>query len=511
MKMKHLFAGLVATLALGAATTAGIFLANEASKEYKPAEAATKTVYFQDKGWWGKDNAYTAVYCWKTDGTAKVAWPGERMTLNYPASHQNSGGNVYKFSYDVATYPNLIFVRVNASGTVSDWGAKTVNLTSPTGTANYFTLGDTEVWGDPGATGTWKTPVSVGTYLRGSSIGWGEGDQIAMTATGNSNEYSITRNFAAGEEVKAVTYSSTIGAPETWVNVNSATSNHSVSYPVSINSGNAKVTNAGSYTLTINTSSKTYSFAANDFVTPVAQIAYSGGTNGESSSYNTTNQQSEILVYLNKDEAFTVKHVTSFGTFYRGYDNLEEGTNSSRTKGDVTKGSLKEGSTYYINVATSGLYLLYVKDSGSIWMQDAEPSPAAHNWATYFLANVGCDANGVNEPSGWTAVSNRYATLTDEAKALIVAADADENSLDEIEQAMARYDYAVTHHASLTRFVVGRTISNPSGSKTLSLNPTVEAAVPATVAVVGMVSMTAVGGFFFLKKKPFQSTTKLNN
>ena len=46
MKMKHLFAGLVATLALGAATTAGVLIANKNAKEVKVAEAAvSRTVY----------------------------------------------------------------------------------------------------------------------------------------------------------------------------------------------------------------------------------------------------------------------------------------------------------------------------------------------------------------------------------------------------------------------------------------------------------------------------------
>ena len=43
MKFKHLFAGLVATLALGAATTAGIFATNNAKEEVK---AATETTVY---------------------------------------------------------------------------------------------------------------------------------------------------------------------------------------------------------------------------------------------------------------------------------------------------------------------------------------------------------------------------------------------------------------------------------------------------------------------------------
>lgn len=597
MKFKHLFAGLVATLALGAATTAGIFASNSAKKE---AKAATETtVYYNvpsttvgtytvkcnvnrqgDGDNWASYNmtktdktynsnpiysvTFTDLYnglgalqfqlydgsTWKSQVQPISGWTsastyngkmwvhGGSSWSNYqtdpdaPVTHTfGLVGNRNSWGSDFASFveqQNGTFVASNVALTKGElfkiradglwdnsWGVGSISgttnyfqangnnievLVSGTYTftlpANFFTSGS-------GATFTITPAIANGAYLRGSVIGWDEEDQVAMTATGNANEYSITRNLAANEQIKVFKYNAGVAS---FIDPSSYDCNHSAAYPIYLGgeyNNNPTVTNAGGYTIKVNVSTGAYHFYANDFVTPTAQIAYSNGSNGETSSYNETNQQSEILVYLNKDEAFTVKHVTSFGTFYRGYDNLEEGTNSSRTKGNVTKGSLKEGSTYYINVATSGLYLLYVKDSGSIWMQDAEPSPAAHNWATYFLANVGCDANGVNEPSGWTAVSNRYATLTDEAKALIVAADADENSSDEIEQAMARYDYAVTHHTGLTRFIVGRTISNPSGSRSLSANSVVEAAAPATVAVVGLVSVTAVGGFFFLKKKPF--------
>ena len=492
MKMKHLFAGLVATLALGAATTVGVLVANKNAKEVKVAEAAGaagKIFYFQNTRNWS--NMY--VHLFGGTSSSDTSWPGIKLST---VVGKDSGHDMYIFRTD-GDYTS--YILNNGSGT------QTVDLSfsSFTGTNDAIWISDQTENGKNKAGGYYDynyTPIESGAFLRGSAIGWNESDQATMTATGNANEYSITRDFVANEQVKVFNYTGL--ATGSYVNIGSLNCNHSSAYPVSQEGGNVKVTNAGNYTLTINVSTGAYSFAANDFVTPSAQIAYSNGSDGETSTYSSATEQSEILVYLNQGESFTVKHVTSFGTFYRGYDNLEEGSGSSRTKNDVTKGSLKEGTTYYINVAKSGLYLLYVKDTGAIWMQDAEASPAAYNWATYFLANVGCDANGVNLPSGWSTVSARYSTLTDEAKALIVGGTANENG-DELGQALARYDYAVTHHAGLTRFIVGRTISNPSGSRSLSANSVVEAAAPATVAVVGLVSMTAVGGFFFLKKKPF--------
>ena len=103
----------------------------------------------------------------------------------------------------------------------------------------------------------------------------------------------------------------------------------------------------------------------------------------------------------------------------------------------------------------------------------------------------------------WSQDENgKLQIVADAAKELVIAGNADRNG-DDLAKALARYDLAVTNHTSLTRFIVGRTISNQSNAKSLNIVNVETAAVPATVAVVSLVSMTAVGGFFFLKKKPF--------
>ena len=62
------------------------------------------------------------------------------------------------WSCDVpADAAGLIFVRVNGTGDIRDYGAKTVDLTLPTDGKNLFTItNETASWGDPGCNGVWS-------------------------------------------------------------------------------------------------------------------------------------------------------------------------------------------------------------------------------------------------------------------------------------------------------------------------------------------------------------------
>ena len=127
--------------------------------------AATKTIYFKTQQWWHKDGAASAAYYWGTGGNAN-AWPGTRMTK------VEGETNVWSIDIDTDKYQKIIFTRVNGSGTVQDWGAKTKDQTIPTNDNNFFTLSTTEVWGDPGATGTWSvyTPTVTHTFAKNSTL-----------------------------------------------------------------------------------------------------------------------------------------------------------------------------------------------------------------------------------------------------------------------------------------------------------------------------------------------------
>ena len=105
----------------------------------KAAEPTTKTVYCKmTYDWWTTASAAIAVHYW--GGATSTTWPGIRMT--------EVEDNIW--GYDVpADATNFCFVRVNGSGDVEDWGAKTVDLAFQTDNKNLFTITSSDAhWGE---------------------------------------------------------------------------------------------------------------------------------------------------------------------------------------------------------------------------------------------------------------------------------------------------------------------------------------------------------------------------
>ena len=112
--------------------------------------AFATTVYCKmTHSWWTQKGAAVAVHYW--GGADETKWPGVRMT---PVS-----GEEGTWSYDVpADVAGLIFVRVNGTGDIADWGAQTGDLSLPTDGKNLFTItNETPSWGgNPGCNGEWS-------------------------------------------------------------------------------------------------------------------------------------------------------------------------------------------------------------------------------------------------------------------------------------------------------------------------------------------------------------------
>ena len=175
--------------------------------------AFATTVYCKmTHSWWCADGAAVAVHYW--GGADETKWPGVRMT---PVS-----GEEGTWSYDVpADVAGLIFVRVNGTGAISDWGAKTVDLTLPTDGKNLFTItNETASWGAPGCNGEWSkyaasepvTPtLENGFYLIGKINGvegWSAADLSAdrkfAANPENPAEFVVSATLAVGDEIKVV-------------------------------------------------------------------------------------------------------------------------------------------------------------------------------------------------------------------------------------------------------------------------------------------------------------------
>lgn len=114
-------------------------------------DPTTRTLYCKvAQSWWKTDGAAVGIYAFKGE-EHNAAWPGERMTL---AENETE---VWTATID-AKYEKVIFVRVNASGDIADWGAKTADLTLADAGENdlYTVTSTTAVWGAPGVTGEWS-------------------------------------------------------------------------------------------------------------------------------------------------------------------------------------------------------------------------------------------------------------------------------------------------------------------------------------------------------------------
>ena len=137
----------------------------------------------------------------------------------------------------------------------------------------------------------------------------------------------------------------------------------------------------------------------------------------------------------------------------------------------------------------------------------------ADTFASEFLTNLQCTANGTAQPTytndySWSTFDTLYSTLDEEEQTILVSTTANQSGTD-IQKAMARYDYIVGKYnkgQGITSYndFIGRNPAAIGASRALKLVDGEAATAAAMVIVVlSAVSITAVGGFFLLKKKPF--------
>ena len=118
---------------------------------------SAKTLYCKmEHDWWTADGAAIAAHAWNsTDNSNNGGWPGVRMT------NLKNDPTVWTIDIDNTKFDKVIFVRVNSTGDIADWGAKTGDLTIPTDEKDLFTItSSTAVWGDPGCKGEWSVYVA---------------------------------------------------------------------------------------------------------------------------------------------------------------------------------------------------------------------------------------------------------------------------------------------------------------------------------------------------------------
>ena len=167
------------------------------------AFAADTRIYCKmTHGWWTADGAAVGVYYW---GSISTKWPGVRM-------HRVTGdAGVWYIDLDLSKLDGLVFTRVNGSGDVTYWGAKTGDLAVPTDNKVLYTITSSgAVWGDPGCEGTWSTytpPVNK-FYITGATV---VGSWEPDARPSESETYTL--NLAAGMYSMKVTEDGTWDTP----------------------------------------------------------------------------------------------------------------------------------------------------------------------------------------------------------------------------------------------------------------------------------------------------------
>ena len=167
------------------------------------------------------------------------------------------------------------------------------------------------------------------------------------------------------------------------------------------------------------------------------------------------------------------------------------------------KSNFSGGGESNIHNTAAGTYEFYfVYEDGSLWITDPIYA-AADEWAQYFLNHSGCDSTGVNLPSGWSACATEYGKLSNGAKDLVYGATAKTDG-SFIEQAVARYDHAVSCHPSLTKFIVNssstpRAVVSNLDYRTVSTTDSNNLIV--IVSIVSLISASTLVGLIVIKRR----------
>ena len=394
------------TLVASGAFAVGSALSN---KKAEAAEAAVPSnVYFQWTGsasstWggWGASSSEIYAHFIKSDGTGITSWHG-----NSPSETFTVGSTTY-LRYTVPSNSAKVVFNICKTGWGDSDNNQTVDLTIPTDGKSCFVPDSV---GSGKANGSWfdfNRNIANGGYLRGKINGvtdWGDGHQEFMGT--DDNPYKKTLELSAGDFIKAVAYSD--GKLVKWINLNNASG--TAEFPASIQDGNAYVTKAAKYNISI--------------------------------SWNHNNDGNEYWDYVFEDEATTWSKVF-----------LASMTCNNNGASDLTWNT-KQGST---------------------------------NWS---WADFADETTGSYKDLGTIAKNALY-----EATAKTVGS--------QIEMAAKRHDVCVAHYgwSAFIKNSSGVLRSNANVNFHQILNSKENTNTIAIIVIISLVSVTAIGGYFFIKKR----------
>ena len=137
-------------------------------------------------------------------------------------------------------------------------------------------------------------------------------------------------------------------------------------------------------------------------------------------------------------------------------------------------------------------------------------------WCANFLSQITCSGGtpgSITDDSKWGTLATSFAALNDDLKELAAKATANKDSDSVIEQAMARYDlilrkYGIGTTAGKHTDFIGRfgegTVNGVLYSRISLFGNIGSNNAVAIIVVVSMISLTSIGGYFFLRKRKEQ-------
>ena len=181
---------------------------------------------------------------------------------------------------------------------------------------------------------------------------------------------------------------------------------------------------------------------------------------------------------------------------------------------------IKGTNEYHLRIsAGTGTSRFRYYSNGNVQLYKLVESSNADAYAQTFLGAFTCNADGTSQPTftlkeapstywSWSLLATEYNTLTAAEKEEFRLGVASETGTN-VEKALARYDYIVGKYnkgqgiTSYTDFM-NRNPAKIGASRSLNMfNEEAGTAATMVVVVVSAISITAIGGFFLLKKKPF--------
>ncbi len=187
--------GLIFATTLAMALGVGVAVGAHQGKAVEVKADGEKVVYCKvDKSWWTADNAAVGAYYW--GGTGGPSWPGLRMTS------VETDPTVWKITIP-SGHSSVIFTRVNPTGNIADWGAKTDDLTIPTDSKNLFVITqETGAWDGAKSAGSWQNETYVEPTVASVYKYSLNGGTAVEMSKGTGTEYvSAELDFAKGDVV----------------------------------------------------------------------------------------------------------------------------------------------------------------------------------------------------------------------------------------------------------------------------------------------------------------------